>query len=140
MAAIARLFCILLLVAISLPGCRNSDELNAYLRYRECAGSDCFKRLAPQDRTAVFFGAMEIHPPDVSFHEQLAKEDLAYLKALQAVIARRGGSYEAYAFVSAIKLKEQRGELSGQQVKDLQLASFCKARGDLYNLCSTLLQ
>lgn len=139
MAAIYRNLCVFLIVVASVAGCRNSEDINAYLRYRECAGSGCFKYLSPSEKTAVFFGAMEIHPPDVSIDALLAQEDLEYLRALQVEIERRGGSYEAYSFVSAIKLKQQRGEISDEQVEELQLVPFCKKNDDL-NLCSSLVR
>ncbi len=113
--------------------------MDAYLHYRECAEDKCFEQLSPDEKTAVFFGAMEIHPPDVVIDQVLAKENLDYLKSLKAEIEKRGGSYEAYSFVSAVRLKLLRGEVTEEQVEELELATFCREGGDLNNLCTSLM-
>lgn len=129
-----------LCVLLGTTGCvlRNSDDLNAYYRYNECRERSCFETLSASEKTATFFGAMEIHPPDLSVEQEISRQDIAYLKSLKREIERRGGSYEAYSFVGAMNKKRQRGEISDKQLEQLNLAEFCRSRGDMYNMCNTI--
>lgn len=127
-------------LGVGLTACtgQKSEELNAYYQYSSCRGPECFQRLSPAQKQATFFGAMRVHPPDISIEQDLSKEDIDFLEGLQAEIERRGGSYEAYSFVAAINKKAKRGEITDKQLHHFDLVSFCRERGDINNLCSSI--
>lgn len=137
MAASSKAVIALVALVIALSGClfRSSDDLEAYHRYNECGHAGCFNRLRSHEKTSVFFGAMEIHPPDLSIEEGLADQSIEYLLSLKKEIETRGGSYEAYSFVSAVKIKRQRGGITDEQMAEMDLPGFCRDRGDIYNMC-----
>jgi len=83
----------------------------------------------------VFFGAMEIHPPDLSIEEKLADENIEYRLSLKQEIESCGGSYEAYSFISAVRIKRQRGGITDEQMTEMDLPEFCRDLGDIYNMC-----
>lgn len=131
----------LVALVIALSGClfRSSDDLEAYHRYNECGHTGCFNRLSSHEKTSVFFGAMKIHPPDLSIEEKLADQSIEYLLSLKKEIERRGGSYEAYSFVSAVKIKRQRGGITEEHMTEMDLPGFCRNR-DIYNMCDFFLR
>jgi hypothetical protein len=132
---------VILGLVLGMTGCfgQRSEELDAYHQYNHCRESDCFEKLSRAEKTATFYGAMKIHPPDLSIEEQLSREDIDYLRILKRDIERRGGSYEAYSLIGAINKKKRRGEISNTQLEQLDLASFCRSRGDINNLCTSII-
>ena len=126
-----------LALSLTLTAClsQTSDDYKAYRRYEDCADTGCFNRLTSHEKTLVFFGAMERRPPDLSIEEKLANQSIEYLLSLKKEIERRGGSYEAYSFVSAVRIKRQRGGITYEQMAAMDLPEFCRDQGDIYNMC-----
>lgn len=134
------MFLVLLCIAFSACVATRDPDVSAYLKYKAAdAGNGSFTSLPDDEKTRVFFGAMKVHPPSLSIEDELAKQDLAYLLELKAVIEDRGGSYEAYSFIAAIAQKQRNGQLTQQQVDAMHLDTFCVQRGDMNNLCRNLL-
>lgn len=130
------------IVLLTLAGCVDTrdPDVSAFIKYNDADISiRDFSALSADEKSNVFFGAMKVHPPALSIEDELAEQDVAYLLRLKAEIEHRGGSYEAYSFITAVAKKQRAGQLTPEQVDAMTLDKFCHDRGDIQNLCSNVL-
>jgi hypothetical protein len=130
--------CVTLLLFVS--GCVNrfDPELDAYIDFRNNHRSEmdaAFQALPDNQKTALFFGAMKMEPPDLGIESLVANQPYPFLVQLRAQIIKRKNFVGAYSFNGAIIEMRVKGRISRDQINALHLRELCSSTGADLALC-----